>query len=520
MLLTILGCDRVMSTYNVFNETEDEPDHIASGMELLQFGTYTYERLHPPLVRLAVALGPYLNGNRLEVQRDGNIIGDTMVFHDGSRALHSTGDYWGSLRLARMGVLPFLILFFSVTFVWARSLHGEWAGVMAVALLSLLPPILGHAGLATLDVPCAATVLLALFLFTRWLDAPTMRGAVLVGIAVAIAWLTKFSSIAFLGAGFALALAWTRPKVAWKQVAIAAVAGIVTLWAGYAFSVHRLDEAWGPHPRIDTILEQHPSLRPAFQLAMTTPLPLTELVIGVRDLGRKNELGHESYLLGESRRTGWWSFFPVVLGVKTPLGFLLLALAGLVVTLRTQNKLPALYALAIFAVCVVSRIDLGVRHILPIYPLLAMCAAPLIVNISPRWVLLPSLLFAWTAMDSVRAHPDYLAHFNEIAGNQPERILAESDLDWGQDLDRLAKRLRSLQVPSVSIRYFGSALLEESGLPEVHALDPRTPTTGWIAISAHYLYLEHAIDGSYDWLKRYEPRQHIGKSIDLFYIPE
>ena len=173
----MLACARVMATYGVFNETEDEPDHLASGMELLQFGTYTYERLHPPLARLAVTLGPYLNGNRLEVQRDGNVIGDTMVFHDGSRAFHSTGDYWGSLRLARLGVLPFLILLFGVTFVWAKSHHGEWAGVMAVALLSLLPPILGHAGVATLDVPCAATVMFALFLFTRWLHAPSLRGS-------------------------------------------------------------------------------------------------------------------------------------------------------------------------------------------------------------------------------------------------------------------------------------------------------------------------------------------------------
>ena len=149
---------------------------------------------------------------------------------------------------------------------------------------------------------------------------------------------------------------------------------------------------------------------------MNTPLPLTELVIGVRDLARKNQLGHESYLLGESRRTGWWYFFPVVLGVKTPLGFLLLAIAGIVLVTRSPDKRPVLFAAAIFAVCLVSNIDLGVRHILPIYPLLALGAANVVVNAPPRWLLIPCALAAWTVFDSVRAAPDYLAHFNEIAG--------------------------------------------------------------------------------------------------------
>lgn len=520
MLLALLACARVVSTYDVFNETVDEPDHIGAGMELLQFGTYTYERLHPPLARIAVALGPYLHGNRLEAQRDGNIVGDSWIVHDGSVMLHQKGDYWTVLALGRIGILPFLVLLFAVTFIWTRSLFGEWAGVFAVGLLSILPPILGHAGVATLDIPCAATVTLALFCFVRWLDSPSLTRLALVAITVALAFLTKFSSLGFLGASLAVGFAWKRPKIGWRHLATALLIGFFTLWAGCAFSVHPLKESWGPHPRIDGILREHPALQAPFELAMNTPLPLTELIIGARDLGRKNELGHESYLLGESRRTGWWSFFPIVLSVKTPLGFLALALSGLTVLLRGPNKLPALFALAILAVCLVSRIDLGARHILPIYPLLAMGAANILVNSSPRWLLIPSLLVAWTAMDSVRAQPDFLAHFNELAGNRPERILAESDLDWGQDLDRLARRLREQQIASISIRYFGSALLEKAGLPEYRELDPQKPTTGWIAISYHYLYLVNAMDGSYAWLRRYEPRQRVGKSIDLFYIPE
>ncbi|MFM2124912.1 MAG: hypothetical protein RL328_1363, partial [Acidobacteriota bacterium] len=401
-----------------------------------------------------------------------------------------------------------------------RALFGKWGAAFAVALLSLLSPVLGHAGVATLDVPCAATVTLTLFLFTRWMDHPSLKRASGVAISAGVSFLVKFSSITFLGAAMVLALLWARRRVPPKQLAAAAGIVFLTLWAGYGFSIHRLQESWGPHPRIDQTLSEYPALRPAFSLVMQTPLPLTEFVIGVRDLARKNQLGHESYLLGESRRTGWWYFFPVVLALKTPLGFLLLAAAGLLLLARGPDKRPVIFAFGILAICLVSNIDLGVRHILPIYPLLAIGAAGLIVNTPSRWLLIPCALFAWTAVDSYRAQPDFLAHFNELAGNRPERYLAESDLDWGQDLDRLARRLRAQQVPSVAIRYFGSAFLETAGLPEYRELDPHTPTTGWIAISAHYLYLEHARDGSYDWLTRYEPRQHVGKSIDLFYIPD
>jgi hypothetical protein len=130
-----------------------------------------------------------------------------------------------------------------------------------------------------------------------------------------------------------------------------------------------------------------------------------------------------------------------------------------------------------------------------------------------------SILCAWVVVDSIRAHPDYLAYFNQFAGQHPETILAESDLDWGQDLDRLSARLKQLNVTDVSIAYFGSALLEKSGLPTYHTADPTMPSKGYVAVSVHRLTIDYAKDGSYGWLKSYTPRERVGKSIDLFYIP-
>ena len=168
-----------------------------------------------------------------------------------------------------------------------------------------------------------------------------------------------------------------------------------------------------------------------------------------------------------------------------------------------------------------ARIDLGVRHILPIYPLLAIAGGHAVTALfrhSRYAAVVAALLVAWVVGDSVRAHPDYLAHFNEFAGSHPEKILCESDLDWGQDLHRLSQRLKERGIQEFSIAYFGTALLDKAGLPHYELLSPTQPSRGYVAVSLHHLNIDYKKNGSFAWLKSYTPVERIGKSIDLFYI--
>jgi hypothetical protein len=243
-----------------------------------------------------------------------------------------------------------------------------------------------------------------------------------------------------------------------------------------------------------------------------------------------NAKGHDSYLFGEYRDTGWWYFFPVVVGVKTPIGFLILAGCGIFAIVRGfrsspwQQHLTVIFPGAIMLVCMSSRIDLGVRHILAIYPLLAVIGGyamseffVLARRTSRAILVLPIMLVAWVVADSWMAHPDYLAYFNQFAGAHPERILVESDLDWGQDLYRLSRRLRELRVDHVSIMYYGSAPLEKAGLPPYSILSADVPTIhGYVAVSVRYLTLEYAKNGSLAWLRDITPLERIGKSIYLY----
>jgi hypothetical protein len=113
------------------------------------------------------------------------------------------------------------------------------------------------------------------------------------------------------------------------------------------------------------------------------------------------------------------------------------------------------------------------------------------------------------------AYPDYFPYFNETVSH-PEHVLVDSDLDWGQDLRRLERRLAQLKVPSVSLAYQGTADLARETLPPFVRLPPRQPAKGWIAITA--LTREHEPAG-YSWLSPYRPVERVGKTIDLYFIP-
>jgi hypothetical protein len=254
--------------------------------------------------------------------------------------------------------------------------------------------------------------------------------------------------------------------------------------------------------------------------------------MGVLDVFVHNSVGHDSYLLGQWSQSGWWYFFPVVLAVKSPIGLLVLAMCGWWFILRRWREtdwkqswrqvLTVVFPLAILLICMLGRIDLGVRHTLPVYPLLAIAGGHAVVTLfrhSRYAAIVAVLLVAWVVGDSVRAHPDYLAHFNEFGGSHPENILCESDLDWGQDLNRLSLRLKQRGIQDLSIAYFGTALLHKAGLPRYEPLSPTQPSRGYIAVSLHHLNIDYKKDGSFAWLKSYTPVERIGKSIDLFYIP-
>jgi hypothetical protein len=123
------------------------------------------------------------------------------------------------------------------------------------------------------------------------------------------------------------------------------------------------------------------------------------------------------------------------------------------------------------------------------------------------------------------SHPDYLAYFNELGGSQPEKILVDSDLDWGQDLKRLARRLHDAGAQEVAFLPLTLGDIEhEMGLPAIHGMDVQHPSRGWNAVGVTCwkelrlglgdLHPEAAL-----WPDRFEPTERVGKSMLLYYVP-
>jgi 4-amino-4-deoxy-L-arabinose transferase-like glycosyltransferase len=511
IVLLAVASARVVATYHVFNDTIDETPHIGCGMQWLDKGTYRYEAQHPPLARLMTAVGPYLAGGRYT--------GLVDAAAEGRAILKFGGNYDRNLALARLGILPFFWLASAVVSTWARRSFGEPAAFFASLCFTTFPPALAHAGLATTDMAATGTTAATFLAILVWAERPSKRRSFLFGAALAAAILAKFSSLAFLPAatllavslylllewpGFQRLLEWLRTRL--LPALLVVLTACLLVWAGYRFSFNRV--------------------------------PAPELWKGIGDVAEHNRYGHPSYLLGQYGERGWWYYYPVVLMVKAPLALIALVIAGTVVCWNRRRKLngayltPAAYAFGILLFAIAfSRINLGIRHVLPAFVGLSIIAG---VGAQQLWLwgssgraLLVALL-TWMVLSSARSHPDYLAYFNELAAGQPERVLVDSDLDWAQDTKRLASRLKELGVRDLALDAFNSDYVKTlqtlHEFPSTRPLNPTAPDKGWNAASITQIKLwplgqprnKLTIQ---PWTDRIPPTERVGKGIFLWYIP-
>ncbi|HEX2584061.1 MAG TPA: hypothetical protein VHL14_02950, partial [Steroidobacteraceae bacterium] len=324
-----------------------------------------------------------------------------------------------------------------------------------------------------------------------------------------------------------------------QSISILCLALVVTMFS-YGFSFHLIvDDAHPNNSALNYLFGYQPGgVRDiAYSIARDVPLPVgfERLVWSIEALMKHNAEGHLSYLLGHFSKTGFHEFYLVALLVKTPLPLLLLSVAGIVFMLwhvvsrewsqRWIFAAPAIAFIVLLLFCMFySHINIGVRHVFVLYPLMCIAAAALMVKLWQRFnfvavrsalvaaVLLQVSTLAWS-------YPDYLPYFNILAGDHPEKILIDSDLDWGQDLQRLERRLNELHVTKFGFVYRGSADVIGERLPGVWMVQPFNPATGWIAAS---IFARDTVSqgDAFGWLRQFQPVERIGKSIDLYYIPE
>jgi Dolichyl-phosphate-mannose-protein mannosyltransferase len=490
--------------------TDDEVLYIPAGYRQLMASDYRVNPTSPPLASSLAALGLLGAGIEDPEPRPGE-----PEIAWAYRFVQEANDPATVIARARIPVAVLTLGLCLLLWGWTRQGHGPAAGLLALALAVFHPSLLAHGHLATTDLPAAFLILLGSWAFWRWSQAPGAWPAVLVGVSIGLAAATRLTGWLLLPSlALVAVLDGLRPQAAVRSRKALGVLTLtvgvtvpVVIWAAYGFH-------YAPAPGYSV------SQPPAAHLS--APGQLVALALRFHALpeayleGARYQLehirqGHTAYLLGWHSKSQWWFYFLVAFLVKNTPGFLVATVLGVAVALRSgasRASTPAppahhwiVPAAIVFLSASTSRIQIGERYILPVYPFLILVVAttlsPLLRKSGGRWIVAAVLLVH--VVPTLEAAPrGYLAYFNRLAGGPlgGHLVLLDSNLDWGQDLPRLAAWMRAHGIASVQLAYHGSDNPDRFGirhedLPGSH-LHPEhgapPGSTGILVISPNLLF--------------------------------
>ena len=466
--------------------TFDEGTHLPAGYTHLVLGDHRLNPEQPPLVKL-LAAAPLLTV-RPAMKTDDRAWAGSRQWEFGRRFLYVWNDADRLLFLGRLPIVALASGLLAAVFLEARRRFGPGPAAAGLGLAALSPDVLAHGTLVTTDLGFALFFFLSVAAFARALERTTPGRLAAASLATGAAFATKFSApilvpVLVLG-GLVTALGGGPMETALRGSArpvggigprllrvgvLLAVVGLATLavvWASYGFR-----SALSPDPAVRAALRA-PLEAPAGGLVPRAVAAAGEAGLVPEDYARgflfvmTHSESRRAFLLGELSDTGFPHYFLATFLLKTPVPLLLLAALALARAPRLRRHDAAFLWLPVlvYVASTASRgLQIGHRHLLPIYPFLFVAAGEAASGLwswrRPLGVAAAALLGAWYAGGTLRNHPHHLAYFNEIAGGPANgwRVLVDSNLDWGQDLKRLATWMRTNRVSRIKLSYFGSA---------------------------------------------------------------
>jgi 4-amino-4-deoxy-L-arabinose transferase-like glycosyltransferase len=517
--LLALFAARLVHTAHEKSFTFDEPAYVGTGLYLWRTGDYDFARVllfHAPLTF-------HLSSIPLLFFDTGDASAQPRV----ARVLLDRGDPPPDvLRVAAR--LPFVLLACwgaVLCFLWAREVAGPQAGLLAAFFFSFSPTLLGNGALAHSDIAVCVLSLQAIYALWCWERRPGPGRLAASGAALGLALAAKQTALLLVPSfGLELLRLALRRDSPMRGASLPArlVRAAGCLGAQLALAVCVLWLAYGgsfvwttdPHGRFPDV-------------------PLPGYLRALLFIDFANQQPRPYWFLGALRTGGSIAYMPVAFLTKEPVGFLaLLALA--LTTLRARRDRLAAFlaipvALYVLTLTVWLQVPLGYRYALPLLPLIQVFCATQLAPLATGWRRAAALAAcALLALESLAAHPHYLAFFNFAAGGTARgpHLFLDSTLDWGQDVTTLARELSHRGNPPVHLALFAA---EDPAHYGVHGVPLRgcEPVTGWIAISANVrmgLYAAQNLfakpkPGCYAWLDAYTPVSRPGGSIFLYDVP-
>lgn len=556
VLLALLGAGLVVDHQRLDSATMDEPFHALAGCEYALSGTYWANLEHPPLVKLVAGASAGLAGARPPLL--------PRPFSFATAESPQPFLYRNAIppeRLLAAARRPFPLLHVALVLLAASvawRAAGPLAGLGAALLLALEPTLVAHAGFLHTDVAAALGFFATVASAHATLCRPSWSRWAGTGLLLGLSLAAKFTAV-FLGPILlVLVLAWIllrkgetgRVSLApLAGLALATVVGTVVLLAVYAVSLRSMDPGEAERSArlfLRNRLVPSETVERVAALSRLLP-PAGHYVAGLAGIVEQNRRGGGvNVFRGEVSVDGFPAYFPLAFLVKSSLGFLLALLlsAALVLARRVRPGFGALVLLLppayVFLASVSSSYNIGVRHVLPAVPFLAVGAAVAVVRGLPRRaavVVLPGLGLL-QGVETLAVHPHEVSFFNLAAGG-PSRghlWLNDSNLDWGQDLERLARELaRRGAEDGTTVAYFGGAY-PPYHLPNARLYDAARSALapGLYAVSSYLLAAGPELmafrgdvprAAGYERLRRTlrergTPEGRVGYSILLYRLPE
>jgi Dolichyl-phosphate-mannose-protein mannosyltransferase len=507
------------------SQTIDEAMHLAAGYSYLAKRDFRIEPQNPPLIKALLALPLFLT-YRLPFNPDLQQWRDADGFSIGRDLLYkSTMPADQMLAWSRLPNLLFGVLLVALTGWWASRLWGSRAALLAMALAALEPNLVAHSSLVTTDIGVTLFIFLTVYLFWEYVNRPRWTFLVGTGISTGMALVAKYSAVLL--------------------IPIIALIVAASLLRGSKPDVP-LPKTWNPNTPQHKLLQATAVLSLILFVALLAIPPaylfqgFKPWLSGFQQFLTLSQEGLPAFFFGEYSWHNWWGYFPLAFLIKTPVGTLVIVTISLVFY---RSGSPLAYRQALFLVLPVTLIflamtqaktNIGLRHILPVYPFLFVLAsrtATLRLRRPSLALLLIGIPLACTAISSLRIAPHQLAYFNESVGGpeQGYRYLSDSNLDWGQDLKGLKTYIDREKLPIIYLSYFGTAPPSYYGIlyqdvaskgtlgPPPPEKVPADAPRKILAISAYNLQdVSTPHDPLFRWLWKREPVAKIGYSIFIY----
>src|SRR6185369_1352001 len=455
----------------------------------------------------------------------------------------------------RLPVLVIPLLLLLAAWWFTRQLFGPVPALISVFLLATEPNIAGNAIVVQNDVAAALALLLFVMAVKKFVTDARVIGALALGGALGLGLVTKYSLVVLVPVSCVIVIACVMWRLILKRSSVGAVVlssvvvfvtAYLILIACYAFHIDRIDA--NESSAIANWFYLSGQTAEAFKrlLIWLPPLLPRYFVSGIDMVVQDSRDGRPAFLLGQISDTGWWYYFPVAFALKTTIPFLLASIGGFVWAVYQVLRckcyailyvmLPGVFYLAL---TMTSHLNIGVRHLLPMFPFAAIAGAGFIsaviecglkrsrgLGVAVAAVaLVPCLVIA------VSAFPNYLTYFSPLAGGAARgwQMLSDSNVETGQEVKPLARylkdhgenRITGIMVGGEFLKFYGIQADDFPGwYDDEDSEDAAEPIkTQYISIGAWCLSEIDLSDKQKEIIDRYrqqKPEMMVGDSIFVF----